>query len=457
MARKRATKATAGKSCDEVTRAELAEVTQPETTTQTEEPDTHNKNQEKDTQKVKGKVNSASKEREEKEEKEVNEEVGEVEEKVREDENESEVEANNNKANEESEVETGTNTTSTPSTTNLRSGKEPEPKAEIVRIFHQQEWARQVQACNIAWQAIKEGSCHLLKLTSHKVILTYLLAMLGLREARIIYGITNLTNNPNFVRVIYGELSVHQQLNPLVLPISALELKATKVPSDQAYLRDKEEVVIQHLRVTTHWQGAAVLPLQTIVNMIVKMKFIGDLSMSLLKLATRGLTPFATPNMQWREVDKFNKWTKALDSATSTSMNNHLATKLKARIMSTFDLMVQLLKQYGNLLFAMFGEEAPLYTHLKDVVGNLEDYTDFRKSAMSLETITSIMWITHLQSQHMATGDDKFGPGKPLLEFEMMKTCILTSQPINHGKIPTALRPKTPTNIKSTKRKSKYQ
>ena len=213
---------------------------------------------------------------------------------------------------------------------------------------------------------------------------------------------------------------------------------------------DKITSITLHLSANPFWKDTKVKPLATLITMIAKRAFEGEMTLSSLASSTKGLTPFAVPEITTAEMEAFNKRAAALDSATTTTVKDVVAVQRAAEGPKLFAALLSQLKRFGNLIHALFGEDCPLFIALEEMVESLNEYGDIARATMSLQTMSSIVWITHLQSRHFAAGL-MVGATAQLAAFTMMLNCINTMQPVVHGEVPPALyRPSPPVKQESS-------
>jgi hypothetical protein len=201
---------------------------------------------------------------------------------------------------------------------------------------------------------------------------------------------------------------------------------------------DKESEVRKTLAKAIRWKEAKVKPLTTLISMIAKRQFEGDLTVSTLASATKGLTPFAVPCMTQSEVDNINEYEQALAQATATTMSDVKANKIKASAPGTHAGLLKVVRRFGNLVFAIFSEDSPLFIQIDGIVEDLENFEDTAQANMSKQSIASILWILHLQSRHFAAGL-MTGDQAILAEFQHMRNSIRMKLPIQHGDVPREL------------------
>ena len=225
---------------------------------------------------------------------------------------------------------------------------------------------------------------------------------------------------------------------------------------------DKLTFVRRAIENTCKWSEAKVLPLNTILTMVVNRAWEGETTLSSLTSAAKGLTPFAVPCLSESEVTSQNDMAEALDAASSTTVRDHSTLKLIASAPTSFDGLVKRIKRFGNLLFSLFGETSPLFMQMEDMITALDAYGEHARTTMTHQTISSILWITHLQARHFAAGA-MTGHKAIKAEFTNMMNAILTKTPVIHMDTPPKLyqtsppppkrpNPTTPTDESPTKR-----
>jgi hypothetical protein len=201
---------------------------------------------------------------------------------------------------------------------------------------------------------------------------------------------------------------------------------------------DKIAIARNALESEVQWKGAKVMPLHSLLTMLVMRTWEGETSMSSLYSAAKGLTPFAVPCLTEAEVDSKNELTDALATATSTTVKDITATKIKATTTPTFQKLITRLQRFGNLLLPAFGDTCPMLISIENIVEALENYNDTAIKSTTKRSIASILWIVHLQSRHFANGK-MIGENAFLPEFALMIQAIKSKQPVYHGEVPTAL------------------
>jgi hypothetical protein len=212
----------------------------------------------------------------------------------------------------------------------------------------------------------------------------------------------------------------------------------TKLAEKGATKADKESEVRRNLATVIRWKEAKVKPLSTIISMVAKRQFEGDLTVSTLSSATKGLTPFAVPCMTEEQVDNYNEYEQALASATSTTMTDVKANKLKATAPQSHANLIKVIKRFGNLIYTTFSEDSPLFIQIDGLVEDLENFEEVAQTNFTKQSIASTLWILHLQARHFAAGL-MTGAHAILAEFQHMRNNIRMKLPVQHGDVPQEL------------------
>ena len=131
-----------------------------------------------------------------------------------------------------------------------------------------------------------------------------------------------------------------------------------------------------------------------------------------------------------------------LANATSVSILDHKAAwaKITAATPADAHSFLLMLKQYTNLLFALFSAESPLYIQMYGIVKALQEYSMTAWENLSHEVKTSILWIILLQSRWFAQGE-MVGSNAFLGEFTHMVNLIKAKHcaGITHDEVPSKL------------------
>ena len=137
-------------------------------------------------------------------------------------------------------------------------------------------------------------------------------------------------------------------MNKLLIMCDLRLDQADKIPvlwkllaEKNASVADKLAIAQNHIAMNTHWKEAKVKLLASILQMTIKPTFKEETSLSTIKSAANGLTPFATPSMSEGKVEDHNKQAVALERATSTTVKDIALTKLKAKAPNNFDKMIK--------------------------------------------------------------------------------------------------------------------
>jgi hypothetical protein len=152
--------------------------------------------------------------------------------------------------------------------------------------------------------------------------------------------------------------------------------------------------------------------------------------------AAEGLTVFMVLDFTADEVAGLNDLHETITTASYVTPSDIQA--LKKRIqpkVPTGERFQKLLKTYANFIFAIFDSDSPLFLCLKTLVDALREYSEEARTAMSLATRASILWVIHKQSRLFATGKTVV-----LAEFQEVQ-CVLNAKCANyhHAETPKEL------------------
>ena len=212
-----------------------------------------------------------------------------------------------------------------------------------------------------------------------------------------------------------------------------------QLPKKNLSKADKLAFVRQSIEEKIKWPEAKVLPLNSILTMVVNRAWEGETTLSSFTSAAKGLTPFAVPCLSESEVTMQNDMANTLKAAASSmTIKDHSSQKLIASTPKSFDGLVKRIKRFGNLLFAIFGDTSSLFMQMEDMIIALDSYGEYARSTMTMQTITSILWITHLQAHHYSAGAMK-GNKAIKAEFMTMMNAIITKTPVVHMDTPPSL------------------
>ena len=172
--------------------------------------------------------------------------------------------------------------------------------------------------------------------------------------------------------------------------------------------------------------------------MIRERNFSGDQSISSLVSAVKGLSPFAVPQFTQQQIDIHNEYALDLENATLKSREDVAANKLQCSLLLSFDQLIKQLKQFANLIYAIFGTYSPLLIAVQEVISELEEFNDTAISKVTRESIASILWIIMMQSRQFAAG--QMAPSEPQIPaFQNMIQNLQMRHPVQHGDVPMEL------------------
>ena len=140
-----------------------------------------------------------------------------------------------------------------------------------------------------------------------------------------------------------------------------------------------------------------------------------------LNNATEGLSPFCVLELSMDEVATINDRYDTLKKASAVTVGDVDKAKasVKASVPDTADEFITLLKQYANLLFALFLGDCPLFKCVANVVNCIRNYSLAARKAMTKASNVSILWIIILQSRKFAIGEFEI-----LVEFTSIQALL---------------------------------
>ena len=204
---------------------------------------------------------------------------------------------------------------------------------------------------------------------------------------------------------------------------------------------DKKVIVRTFVDNNVRYREAKVKLYYHLVKMIITRDFEEETTISCLRSAVKGLTPFAVPNLTDEETNRINEQAEALESATATTIKDVSASTIKLSVPASPDELTKRLKRFVNLLFVCFGEGCPMLKQVEYLVKDLEDYSDYARASMSRRTIASTIWLVHVQSRYFARGymNHDSGRDETLPTFDVMSQCIMNRLPVVNGDVPPVL------------------
>ena len=93
-------------------------------------------------------------------------------------------------------------------------------------------------------------------------------------------------------------------------------------------------------------------------------------------------------------------------SSVSASELKASRTKLAAKIPEDSEGLLLMIKQYANLLYALFSSQCPMYKQMYAIVIALREYSPNARIQLgsNAKAKASMLWIILLQSRRFATG-----------------------------------------------------
>ena len=204
---------------------------------------------------------------------------------------------------------------------------------------------------------------------------------------------------------------------------------------------DKKVIVRTYADANVMYRDAKLKLYHQLVQMVIKRDFEEEITISCLRSAVKGLTPFAVPDLSDEEANRINEQAQALEMATTTTIKDVSAAAIKLTVPTTSEELTKRLKRFVNLIFLCFGESCPLLKQIEYLIADLEDYTDYARASMSKRTIASTIWLVHVQSRYFARGymNQSSGRDETLPTFDVMSKCIMNRLPVVNGDVPPIL------------------
>eukprot|EP00957_Ditylum_brightwellii_P033071 2507602-Ditylum_brightwellii.AAC.1 len=180
-----------------------------------------------------------------------------------------------------------------------------------------------------------------------------------------------------------------------------------------------------------------------LLTTIWKRKWLSDQPVVTFSTTSKGLSPFAVPEMTEDLIGNMNMKVESLEAATSTTAKEiHKVMTVRPKIEPNMAEFMLQLKRYVNLCFRLFRSSSPAYLQMQQVIKALMSLKAGACSGLSGRAKTSIMWIVLLQARHIAAGNLTV-----LAEFQTMPTMLLAKNTaIFHAKVLAALIPQKATN-----------
>ena len=208
--------------------------------------------------------------------------------------------------------------------------------------------------------------------------------------------------------------------------------------------KDKMAIVCDAIEQAWFYDDAEVPLYPGLVKMILKRDWTaGDIGKRAAFVnAAKGLSPFAMMDLTEEDVAQMTEDYTDLTQATTSTTADYKASraKLKAVIPATAEDFMTMLRRYGNLLFALFTGQSPMYQALYDIIKDLKAMAPQARAALSQDTKAAILWIILLQSRRFAHGH-MTGDTPDLWEFTNMRNMIKAKSCmfINHQELPAEL------------------
>ena len=200
----------------------------------------------------------------------------------------------------------------------------------------------------------------------------------------------------------------------------------------------KAMIINEAISRNTRFRDADVQCTLELLKMIKNRSWMGGDTMKrpLYGNAMKGLSPFAMLDLTEDEVADLMAADAALQAASTTTVADYKTKSTNfAKVPSSAEDFLVMLKRFANLLFALFGGACPLYLHLVNVVENIIELSKSARDVMSLRTKAAILWIILIQSREFAKGQ-----GNLTAEFkELQHGLAVKRAEITHAEVPVQL------------------
>ncbi len=165
----------------------------------------------------------------------------------------------------------------------------------------------------------------------------------------------------------------------------------------------KDQIAREMLEMTVY-EDHRVLPHPTILKMIMKCKFSGDTSHTAAAVMT-GLSPYLLVELTEEEVHRAQETATSIKLASSTTPADiKKLTSRKAKVPTSFTELMDTLKKFANLLFALFGAECPLLSQITQLISGMMRMETAAKGALDGKSIAAIMWVIYKQARRFTSG-----------------------------------------------------
>ena len=201
---------------------------------------------------------------------------------------------------------------------------------------------------------------------------------------------------------------------------------------------DKAKHIRFALTKNMKYKSCRVPCLHSIVTMVRKRTFEGDVTTDDLANTVKGLSPFCVPALTAQQIALHNQMGENIDSATHTTVKDVASNKLTCTVPKTFEGLLKHLKRFCNLVFAIFGEKCPLMLMTVDLIDTLDAYTETNQENFSFQSLVTVLWILMLQARHFSSGLS-VGESVTIPAFANMIMDLGMKREVVHGDVPCSL------------------
>lgn len=208
--------------------------------------------------------------------------------------------------------------------------------------------------------------------------------------------------------------------------------------------KDKALVVAHAIGKSFIFEDAEVPLYPALLKMILKRDWTGqDVGKrAALAHAAKGLSPFAMVDLTEDDVAYMQQEDDDLKYATTVSASELKAARknLAAKVPEDAEGLMQMIKRFANMLYALFSSQCPMYKQLYEIVKGLREYSPNARTQLGRKTKASMLWIILLQARRFAQGKME-GDDGCLGEFSNMLNLIKAKNcgTIDHVEVPSEL------------------
>ncbi len=211
--------------------------------------------------------------------------------------------------------------------------------------------------------------------------------------------------------------------------------------------KDKMEIVSNALKATWIFDDAEVPVYSVLLKTVVKRDWTAsDLGLRpAYANAAKGLSPFGMLDLTLDDIANMTEEDFDLSRASHVTAAEYKAarTKLKAKVPANGEELLLMLKRFGNLLFALFTRQSPMYKQLRTIIDAIKRLSLNARKGLPHNVRAAILWIVLLQARKFGNGEMQAGADDECLgAFTNLKNQLaaMSIAGISHADMPDELR-----------------